>query len=275
VPFQISLAQWSLHRALFEGTVDTLDFAQTARRDFELEAIEYVNVFFKDRAGDFAYLRELRTRADGEGVQNLLIMVDREGDLADVDDAARRRAVENHFKWIAAAGFLGCHSIRVNVAGGGSAEDQAARGAESLVRLATLGRDYEIDVIVENHGGRSSNGAWLADVMRRADNPHVGTLPDFGNFKLAEGEWYDRYVGVGEMMPFAKAVSAKSHAFDADGNETGTDFRKMLRIVLDAGYRGFIGVEYEGSVHPEPEGIQLTRDLLRRVRAELAPEYPQ
>jgi sugar phosphate isomerase/epimerase len=275
MPFQISLAQWSLHRALFAGEVDTLDFAQTAKRDFGIDAIEYVNGFFKDRAGDFAYLKELKTRAADEGVENLLIMIDGEGALADADSAARRRAVERHFRWIAAAAYLGCHSIRVNVAGGGSAEEQAARGAESLVRLAELGRDYEIDVIVENHGGRSSNGAWLADVMRRADNEHVGTLPDFGNFKMAEDDWYDRYLGVQEMMPFAKAVSAKSHAFDAEGNETGTDFRKMLRIVLDAGYRGFIGVEYEGSAHPEPEGVQLTRDLLIKVRSELASEYPQ
>lgn len=271
--FEISLAQWSLHRAFFEGAIDALDFAHTAKNDFGLDAVEYVNVFFQDRAGDFAYLRELKTRADDLGVRSLLIMVDNEGQLADVDDAARRRAVEQHFKWIAAAGYLGCHSIRVNAGGGGSAEDQAARAAESLVRLAEMGADYGVDVIVENHGGRSSDGAWLADVMRRADDERVGTLPDFGNFRIEGETWYDRYQGVGELMPFAKAVSAKSHAFDDQGNETGTDFRKMLRIVLAAGYRGYVGVEYEGSAHAEPEGVRLTRDLLLRVRDELATEF--
>lgn len=271
--FEISLAQWSLHRAFFDGSLDALDFAQTARNDFGLAAVEYVNVFFKERAGDFAYLRDLKARADDHGVRSLLIMVDGEGELAAEDDAERRRAVERHFKWIAAAGFLGCHSIRVNAAGGGKAEEQAARAAESLVRLAELGAPYGVSVLVENHGGRSSDGAWLADVMRRAGDERVGTLPDFGNFRLAEGEWYDRYRGVGELMPYAKAVSAKSSAFDADGNETATDFRRMLRIVLDAGYRGHVGVEYEGDAHPEPEGVRLTRDLLVRVRDELAGEY--
>lgn len=274
-PFQISLAQWSLHRAFFDGSIDALDFAQTAKNDFRIDAVEYVNVFFKDRAGDFTYLRELRARADDLGVTSLLIMVDGEGDLAGEDDAARRRAVENHFKWIAAAAFLGCHSIRVNAGGGGTAQEQAARAAESLVRLADLGAPYGVSVIVENHGGRSSDGAWLAGVMDRADDPRVGTLPDFGNFDLGGGTHYDRYRGVAELMPYAKAVSAKSHAFDARGEETATDFRRMLRVVLEAGYRGHVGVEYEGTAHPEPEGVRLTRDLLVRVRDELAPEFPE
>jgi sugar phosphate isomerase/epimerase len=105
------------------------------------------------------------------------------------------------------------------------------------------------------------------------DHPRCGTLPDFGNFQVAEGEWYDRYQGVEELMPFAKAVSAKSHAFDDQGNERDTDYARMMRIVLDAGYRGWVGIEYEGDEVGEPEGIRATKTLLERVRGELAPHY--
>jgi len=217
-------------------------------------------------------LRELKSRADDAGVRSLLIMIDAEGALGDEADVRRRKAVENHFKWIAAAKYLGCHSIRVNAAGGGGWDKQRDNAADSLRRLGQFGDDYGIDVIVENHGGLSSNGKWLAEVMRSANHPRVGTLPDFGNFHLGDGKWYDRYEGVRELMPFAKAVSAKSHEFDAGGNETKTDYRRMLEIVLDAGYRGYIGVEYEGSKVGEVEGIRMTKALLERVRDELEKE---
>jgi sugar phosphate isomerase/epimerase len=225
-----------------------------------------VNQFFADKASDFSYLGELKRRAEGEGVASLLIMIDGEGELADADDARRRRAVENHFKWIAAAKFLGCHSIRVNAGGGGTPDEQAARAADSLHRLGEMGETYGIDVIVENHGGLSSNGAWLAGVMKAAAHPRVGTLPDFGNFRIRDGEEYDRYKGVAEMMPFAKAVSAKSYDFDAAGNETTIDFPRMMKIVLDAGYRGRVGIEYEGGRLSEPDGIRATQRLLERIR---------
>jgi len=269
-PFGISLAQWSLHRKLRAGELDALDFPRYARERFDIRAVEYVNQFFADKATDFAYLRELARRAEDQGVRSLLIMIDGEGALAAADELERRRAVHNHFRWIAAAAFLGCHSIRVNAAGAADWEDGIARAADSLRQLAEIGDSYGVNVIVENHGGLSSNGAWLASVMRKADHPRVGTLPDFGNFSLGNGEWYDRYRGVEEMMPFAKAVSAKSHDFDEQGNETHTDYRRMLGIVLAAGYHGFIGVEYEGDQLSEDEGVLRTRDLLLRLRAELA-----
>ena len=268
--FQVSLAQWSLHRKLRAGELDALDFPRYARERFDIRAVEYVNQFFADKATDFGYLRELAKRAEDQGVRSLLIMIDGEGALAAADDGERRRAIHNHFRWIAAAAFLGCHSIRVNAAGASDWEDGIARAADSLRQLAEIGAPYGVDVIVENHGGLSSNGAWLASVMKKADHPRVGTLPDFGNFSLGNGEWYDRYQGVGEMMPFAKAVSAKSHDFDEQGNETHTDYRRMLGIVLAAGYHGFIGVEYEGDGLSEDEGILHTRDLLLRLRKELA-----
>jgi sugar phosphate isomerase/epimerase len=268
--FSISLAQWSLHRKLQSGDMDNLDFARTTARDFGLDAIEYVSQFFRDKATNFDYLGEMKQRASDEGVKSLLIMIDGEGGLANADESRRRKAVENHFRWIAAASYLGCHSIRVNAAGGGEREEVAKRAADSLRHLADYGAPYGISVIVENHGGLSSDGSWLADVMRRADHPGVGTLPDFGNFHLGSGEWYDRYKGVKELMPYAKAVSAKSHDFDEAGNETQTDFRRMMKIVLDSGYRGYVGIEYEGGLADEAEGVHLTKALLETVRAELA-----
>lgn len=271
--FRISLAEWSLHRTLRAGALDHLDFPATARRAYDLDAVEYVNTFFKDRARDLDYLGELRRRADDAGVRSLLIMCDGEGALGDPEEEARTRAVENHFRWVEAAAFLGCHSIRVNAQSSGSPDEQRRLAADGLRRLTEFAAPREINVIVENHGGLSSNGAWLAGVMATVDHPRCGTLPDFGNFRIAGEEWYDRYRGVAELMPFAKAVSAKSHDFDAEGNERHTDYRRMLRIVLDAGYRGYVGIEYEGDQLSEPDGIRATKALLERVRAELATEY--
>ncbi|MBI3982425.1 MAG: TIM barrel protein [Gemmatimonadetes bacterium] len=271
--FRISLAEWSLHRTLQAGRLDHLDFPGVARNDYQLEAVEYVNTFFKDKAEDARYLRDLKSRADGHRVKSLLIMCDGEGALGDPDAALRTRAVENHFRWVRAAAFLGCHSIRVNAQSSGSPEEQRRLAADGLRRLTEFAAQHQINVIVENHGGLSSNGAWLAGVISDVGHPRCGTLPDFGNFQLAENEWYDRYRGVGELMPFAKAVSAKSHDFDALGNETHTDYARMLRIVLDAGYRGYVGIEYEGDALPEAEGIRATKALLDRVRTDLARYY--
>ena len=270
--FDISLAQWSLHRRLFGRTtpvLDNLDFAATSRA-LGIDAVEYVNAFLAERARDEAYLREMRTRADGEGVTSLLIMCDGEGRLGDPDSTKRAGAVENHHKWVEAAVFLGCHSIRVNAASEGSRDEQAKLAADGLRQLCEYADGHGLDVLVENHGGLSSDGAWLADVMRRADHPRCGTLPDFGNFRIQGDEWYDRYRGVEELMPFAKAVSAKSHAFDEGGDETSTDYRRMMKIVLDAGYHGHVGIEYEGDELPEEDGIRATKSLLERVRSELA-----
>lgn len=269
--FKISLAEWSLHRTLLAGQLKHLDFPVVARREYDLSAIELVNQFFQDKARDGAYLAHLKQRADGEGVAILLIMVDGEGALGDADAAQRRRAVETHYPWIEAAHFLGCHSIRVNAATGnvGTAGAQLERVADGLRRLAEYAAIYRLNVLVENHGGLSSNGTWLAGVMRQVNLPNCGTLPDFGNFQWSDGPEYDRYRGVAEMMPWAKAVSAKAHDFDDAGWELHTDYRRMLRIVLAAGYHGFVGIEYEGTELSEPDGIRATKRLLERVRAEL------
>lgn len=272
-PFRISLAEWSLHRALFAGRLDNLDFARTAIKDFGIDAVEYVNQFFKDKAKDQKYLVEMKQRASDLGVKNLLIMVDAEGALGDPNESQRKQAVENHYKWVEAAKFLGCHSIRVNAQSQGSYEDQIERAVGGLRRLAEFGAEHQINVIVENHGGLSSNGSWLASVIKKVNHARCGTLPDFGNFNLGNGQQYDRYKGVQEMMPFAKGVSAKSSDFDEQGNEIETDYRRMMKIVLDAGYRGHVGIEYSGDRLSEPEGIRWTKKLLERVRAELAKAY--
>jgi L-ribulose-5-phosphate 3-epimerase len=268
--FRISLAEWSLHRTLFGGKLDNLDFAKTAKTDFGIEAVEYVNQFFKDKAKDQKYVAEMKRRAGDLGVRSLLIMIDDEGALGDADEARRKQAVENHYKWVEAANTLGCHSIRVNAQSQGSYEEQLDRAADGLRRLTEFGAAHQMNVIVENHGGLSSNGAWLAAVIKKVNHPRCGTLPDFGNFNLGEGRQYDRYKGVQEMMPYAKAVSAKSGDFDEQGNERNIDYLRMLKIVLDAGYHGHLGIEYSGNGLSEPDGIRATKKLLERVRTELS-----
>ena len=279
--FEISLAQWSLHRSLYSGELDHLDFAKISKENFGIDAIEYVNSFFFEKAEDKSYLKEMKNRADDYGVKSLLIMCDNEGSLGDPDNQKRQKAVENHYKWHEAAKYLGCHSIRVNAylteslhglevgdyTKTGSYENQVSLAADGLRKLTEFGANLGINTIVENHGGLSSDGAWLASVMKAVDHPMCGTLPDFGNFRIEGDRWYDRYKGVKELMPFAKAVSAKSHDFDSNGNETRTDFFRMMDIVLDAGYSGYVGIEYEGSEMDEMSGIKATKDLLERVKS--------
>jgi sugar phosphate isomerase/epimerase len=266
--FSISLAEWSLHRMIKANKLDNLDFPKFTKEEFGIDAVEYVNQFFKDKAEETAYLNELKQRCEDQGVKSLLIMVDGEGQLGDADDASRKKAVENHYKWLSAAKHLGCHSIRVNAASSGSYEEQRERAADGLRQLAEKGSEFGLNVIVENHGGLSSNGGWLSSVIKQVDLPNCGTLPDFGNFNVGEGEEYDRYLGVDELMPFAKAVSAKSHDFDEDGNETHTDYAKMMEIVLGHGYHGYVGIEYEGGNLSEVEGIKATKRLLERVQTD-------
>jgi sugar phosphate isomerase/epimerase len=208
----------------------------------------------------------MKKRVDDLGSKSLLIMCDNEGNLGDPDNKKRAQAIENHYKWTEAAKYLGCHSIRVNARSEGSWDDQIELAADGLRRLNEFGDSIGINTIVENHGGLSSNGKWLSAVMERVDHPRVGTLPDFGNFRIQGDEWYDRYQGMKELMPYAKAVSAKSHEFDEKGNETGSDFYRIMNIVLDAGYKGYVGIEYEGSVHTEMKGIRLTNELLKKIR---------
>jgi L-ribulose-5-phosphate 3-epimerase len=270
--FKISLAEWSLHRTLGAKKITNLDFPRITKSEFGITACEYVNQFWMDKAKDAAYLAELKKITDGEGITNVLIMCDREGDLGDVDASKRAQAVDNHKKWVEAAKTLGCHSIRVNARSTGSYDEQMDRAADGLRKLSEFASGPGLNVIVENHGGLSSNGAWLAATIKKVGLPNCGTLPDFGNFVIdrVTNEEYDRYKGVEELMPFAKGVSAKSHEFDSQGNETRTDYRRMMKIVLAANYHGFVGIEYEGRTLDEYAGIRATKKLLEVVQAELA-----
>ena len=263
--FEISLAEWSLHRTIFSGKMTNLDFPRVAKQDFGIDAIEYVNQFFKDKANDKSYLKDLKDRCKSEGVKSVLIMCDGEGATGDPDQAARMKAVENHYKWVDAARFLGCHSIRVNAYSKGTPEEQARLCADGLAKLGEYASKQNINVIVENHGGLSSRGDWLTGVMQKVNMKNVGTLPDFGNFYE-----YDRYKGVEEMMPFAKGVSAKTHDFGPYGDELFVDYTRLLVIVKAAGYRGRIGIEFEGDRVSEADGIRLTKALLERVRGDKA-----
>ncbi|GAB1855397.1 sugar phosphate isomerase/epimerase [Flavobacteriaceae bacterium MHTCC 0001] len=278
--FKLSLAQWSFHKALFAGELDNLDFAAKAKR-FGFEGVEYVSKFFNGKVKDMAYLKEMNSRANAEGQENVLIMVDGEGALADIDEKKRLKAIENHYKWVEAAHFLGCHAIRVNLAGANNYDDGIKAGVDSLTQLSEFAKGSNINVLVENHGGLSSNGDWMHKVFSQIKNKNCGTLPDFGNFCIKKGkkdekgvrpcfEDYDKYRGMQQLLPFAKAVSAKSYDFDADGNETTIDYLRIMRMVKEIGYTGFVGVEYEGYKFPEDKGIELTRDLLLKVGEQLA-----
>jgi L-ribulose-5-phosphate 3-epimerase len=300
--FQISLAEWSLHKALRAGELDNLEFPKIARESFGIDAVEWVNQFFSvddEKLGyqpkDQAYLAEMKKRADDLGVRSVLIMCDRVGNLGDPAEDKRSHSVEGHFAWVEAAKFLGCHSIRVNARSDDklSPEQQRDLCVDGLRRLSEFAADHGIGVIVENHGGLSSNGAWLASVMKGVGLENCGTLPDFGNFFVAKnrgdveqykkekavyegdpiyqeteaGLEYDRYQGVEDLMPFAKGVSAKSHDFNDQGEEIHTDYLKMMKIIAASEYTGHIGIEYEGSVLPEIEGIRKTKELLEKTIA--------
>lgn len=263
--FNISLAQWSNHRAIKGGKMTNLEWPAYTKKTYDILALEYVNQFFKDKAKDQKYLGELKKRVSDLGMTNVLIMVDGEGHIGAGSDKKRQKTVDNHKKWVEAAKFLGCHSIRVNSHGEGKDDaEKAANCVKGLTALSTFAEDHQINVIVENHGGLSSNGAWMSKVLKEVGLDNCGSLPDFGNF-----HGYDRYKGMEELMPFAKGVSAKSHDFDENGEETKTDFTKMLGIMLKHKYHGYVGVEYEGRNLSEDEGIKATKKLLEKSRAAL------
>ena len=268
--FKISLAEWSFNRTIRSGKMDNLDFPKIAKQEFDIDCIEYVNQFFMDKAKDKSYLKDLKSRCDDHDVHSGLIMCDNEGDLGDPSKAKRTQAVENHYKWVEAAKFLGCHSIRVNARSSGEPKEQHKLAVDGLRRLSEFGAKHDMNVIVENHGGLSSNGEWLVGVIKDVGLKNCGTLPDFGNFKISDTESYDKYKGVAEMMPYAKGVSAKSHVFNDEGEEAEIDYHKMMKIVVDAGYDGYVGIEWEGETPGETEGVRLTKRLLERVRDKLA-----
>ena len=258
--YKISLAEWSIHRSLEAGLVSNLDFPRIAKKNYGLDAVEYVSTFFNGKGEDQKYLSALKDSCSKYGVRSLLIMVDGEGDLADSSLTSRSKAIENHYKWVKAARFLGCHSIRVNAGGRGTMGQMQFAAIDALGRLADYASGYGINVIVEDHGGNSSIGPWLAEIIKTAGRPNLGTLPDFNNFYD-----YDPYKGVAAIMPYARGVSGQTREFDSKGNETRIDFEKMMKIVSESGYKGYIDAEYSGTSLSVDEGIKANLALLRRV----------
>ncbi len=262
--FNISLAEWSLHKSIWSGEIDHLDFSRIAKETFGLQGVEYVNQFFINKAQDFGYLSEMKTRAEDFGVKNLIIMIDMEGSLGILNEKERNQAVENHYKWIEAAHFLGCHSIRVNAAGKGARQSVADAVTDSLSKLCEYADNSNLNILVENHGGYSSDADWLRGVMEQVDHPKCGILPDLGNFtvSLFPPMHGDPYEGVQKLLPYAKGISAKSHDFNHAGKEKSIDYDRMFRIIHDYGFSGFVGIEYEGYKLSEIAGINATKKLL-------------
>ena len=271
---KISLAQWSLHRNFWDGKLDPNDFASIAINTYGINAVEYVNQFYTKSAKDEKFWIRMKEHADNAGVKSLLIMVDDEGDLGISDDMARRKSVENHFKWVNAAKILGCHSIRVNAFGEESKDAFRSALIDGMGQLSDYAANENINVIIENHGLYSSDAKLIVDIVKQVNKPNFGTFPDFGNWCLS-AKWgstqvrcdklYDRYQGVTEFLPFAKAVSAKSYNFNEKGEDSIIDYYKMLKIVKDSRFDGFIGIEYEGEVLSEHEGILATKALIEKV----------
>jgi len=292
--FEISLAQWSLHKtyfgaapdwaefgrllmedpdALLQGDIDPFDFPKVAA-GYGINCIELVNTFYFSKANDMEYWAKFKANCEEAGVTVGLIMCDALGNLGDSNPEARMAAVDNHKPWVDVAAFLGAKTIRVNAAGEGTAEEVGANAVDGLSKLGEYGASKGIQVVVENHGGYSSDGKWLSGVMAKVGMDNVGTLPDFGNFCLVHGadgcaEEYDRYLGMEEIMPYAKGVSAKSNVFDAEGNEANMDYLRIMKIVKAAGFKGYVGIEYEGAELSEDEGIKATKALLEKVFAEI------
>jgi len=259
--FEISLAAWSVHRMFFADKIKQIDMPELCRKEFDIGGLELVNSFFA--SPQYTYCKDLRKRAEDSGVKILLIMCDGEGDMCHSDPTERRQAVRNHRKWLDAAHLLGCHSIRCNASGAEPGDpDAVKRCAESFAELVELARPDKLNVIIENHWGFSSDPDALLAVLKEVNDPFFGTLPDFGNFPPEA----DRYEAVRKMMPYAKGVSAKCYGFDREGNETTIDYARMMRIVLDAGYRGFVGIEYEGKNPDEIAGVKTCKRLLERFQ---------
>ena len=270
---KISLAQWSLNKAFFGGDLDAEDFASIAKNTFDIDAIEYVNSFYKDTATNETFWSMMRMKAEENGVKSLLIMVDETEKLGDLDTTKRTKAVEDHYKWIHAAKILGCHSIRVNAFGDGSPAELESTLVDGLGRLTEYAAKENINILLENHGLHTSNAIYMAGIIKQVNNPFLGTLPDFGNWCVS-AEWggtneaqncinsYSPEQGLKEWLPFAKGVSAKAYDFDAAGNDTVVDYPKLLKMVKESNFNGHIGIEYEGDGMSEIEGIKATKKLI-------------
>lgn len=283
----ISLAAWSLNRSFFVGAKwKLLDLPRIVRTEFGINGLELVNSFFENPM--MRYLQQLKNNAAGHGVAFVLIMVDGEGDMIAVDRKQRMQAAVAHRKWVDIAHYLGCHAIRCNLGGAfrnnewKSDGDLVNRAAESFGNLLEYARGADLNVVIENHGGASSDPEILPRVMKAVNSPHFGTLPDFGNVNPGG----DPVQLLRSVLPWAKGISVKA-SWLPDGTHTQAwDLEKMIGICRDAGYHGFWGIESslgaprrkpeEGAPKPPPptpealwedelRGVKLTKAVLERT----------
>jgi len=326
-PYKLSLAQFSLARYISQSGYDVYSFAETAH-ELGFQGLEYLSVAYKGGffqpnsnfglADAKKVAKESLKRSNDFGLKNLLIMVDGEGNLANIDRKYNDNSVENHKKWIDCASEMGCHSIRVNLDSDGSLDDWTNNSVESLNKLCEYAKSFGLNIIIENHttysgsGGESfaANPEYIINVIKKVDFENIGALPDFGNwcqsFKKRDrselisrfrdnnekddepkvkitssyfstcNKMYDIYEGVSKLLPYAKAVSAKVNSFDENGEDLDIDYTKMLKVIKDSNYSGYIGVEQQASFEDNIDPIQainLTKELLFKSWSKLSWNY--
>ena len=254
-PLRLSLAEWSLRREILDFQPRHLELARVAKDVFGLDAIEYRSTFFADKATDFGYLGEMKKRQEDLGVRAVLIEVENEGPLGAQEDWDRWTAIDAHFKWLAAAAFLGCESVSVPAEGLVRGAPYLDWMADSLQRLGGIAKPYGINVLVANRVGLACDGSWMAKLMDRTAVPWVGAHPHVGNVDLGGGKAYPRYQGVEEMMPFAKALSVR-------GGSSEIEFGKIAKLAAESNYARYVGIEWDGAGDPR-EGTKRTIELVR------------
>ena len=261
--FEISVAQWSFQRQFYSGEMKTENFPQYAADKLGIYGIDFLSDFMLNIYRNPSVLKNIKIRSDDLGVKNVMIMCHKEGRIGNKDSVTREKVIDTHKHWVEAAHHLGCKSIRVNARSGGSRQEQLDLVTDSLSRLSLFAKDFDVNIIVENLWGSdySHKATFIADVMRAVNMPNCGTLPDLNNFR-----YDDPYKSTEIIMPWAKAVSAKSLDFDPQGREKYIDYQRMMRIVYASGFRGHIGIEWEGCKKAPLEGVLLTKALLEKTR---------
>jgi L-ribulose-5-phosphate 3-epimerase len=282
---EISLAAWSLVRSFRNGKWKLVDLPRICRENLGIGALEFVNQFFENPV--LQYLQTVKRAGKQYEVKFVRIMVDGEGEMAAVEKKDRLASARAHRKWVDIAYELGCADIRCNMRGGTpdwkNDKDLVKRAAEAFNDLLEYARPANIDILIENHGGASSDPDTLVAVMKAVNNPHFGTLPDYGNVNLGD----DRYEVMRKILPYAKGVSVKA-AWTADGNNVFGDLEKLIKITQESGFHGFWGIEssynlLRGQPRPgerpaapppappeqvwadELKGVQMTKAVLERT----------
>ena len=293
----IGLQMYSFAPLIMQGKFDLLGFPDLVKNTYGINGAEYWSIPFMGRENDRDFLNDLKRRSDDNGVDNLIILVDdidiktmQSGpSLASSNKNDRDTAIDYHKKWVDVAKNIGCHSIRINLRSEEENDQKILENSsESISKLIEFSKQDIISIVIENHGGITGDADWLVSLMKNVDSKHLGTLPDFGtyNFCIKRGnlnfqslsenceDQYDKYLGVKKLMPYAKGVSAKSHEFDKDGEELSTNYSRMIKIISESNYKGYITIEYEGAMkgmfggegtYLSPhEGILATKKLINK-----------